>query len=581
MLSALAVLGLFSLVTVTTCSPLRHGWKTTLESSFADFGYSVLTTAQAADVASHYKVVGLEKCTGNGQGFDTVAGIYENARLLKLADASVKVFFYMSTINDHLQCYYSAYAAFLARPDWWLRDDAGNPINVTTNPPVPVLDYSNSEARAWWRSIPLGGANTSRLIDGLLADQAGLWACGSGVSASRCSAINKARSLLVREAQDMFTALNNGTVLQNGISMYASTPDYNMYTLPDADGIMAEHFASFESIVKVPATSTTPVTFHYDYEKVGNFLGAVRNASAAGKMVVLAAWPGPIQSITAAWPSYANNLQPTTNAGWRDALVFYRHFALAGWATVASETVFLQYMGWYNGIVNGVVGCGGDTSKCATPLPWYDDVNRPLGAPLGPAVPGGNVCTSTGCFATSWTRQFEFATSYLDLVNPNASGMTWYSTSSTPSASASPTQTASVSPSPQATPSAPGMTTAAGAGRGLSVAAIAAITASMLVVAVAAAAFGWKRLAYSPFVSYASKRAAIVVTTNPVASHYRAAVVPSSAVEASLPWREKNAGIASSSAATVASSRASANSWRMTAAPASSSNSRSGQLFYV
>ena len=548
-------------------APLTHGWENALAASFADFGYSILSPAQAADVASHYKVVGLEKCTGNAQRVDSVAGIYESARLLKLADPTVKALFYMSTINDHLECYYSAHAAFLARPDWWLRDDSGAPINVTASPPVPVLDFLNQEARAWWVSIPLGGANTSRLIDGLLADQAGLWNCGSRVSASRCAAINAARSVLVREAQDMFTALNNGTVLQNGISMYSSTPDYNMYSLPDADGIMAEHFASFESIIRTPASGSAPATWRYDFALVGKFLAAVQNASAAGKTVVLAAWPGPITGVSGPWPSFANGLQPRTTAGWRDALLYYHAFALAGWATVASERVFLQYQGWYNGFINGVVGCGGDANTCGAPSPWYADLYRPLGEPLGPAVPSGDVCTSAGCVPTAWTRQFQFATSFLDLVNPNASGLTWYSVSSTPSASASP----SASPSPQSTPPPPGAV--ADAGGGLSVGAAAAVSASAIVFAVAAAACEFRRARLKRGVAASSS----VATVNSLAS------APNKTFRVTRSWRGEPSLVASSAAPLAAlrasSVAANAASYRWTAGPTDARGS--GQLAYV
>jgi hypothetical protein len=52
----------------------------------------------------------------------------------------------------------------------------------------------------------------------------------------------------VSELQALFNATNGGVVLQNGLAFYpppASPPDHNLYTLPDARGVLVEHFSVF------------------------------------------------------------------------------------------------------------------------------------------------------------------------------------------------------------------------------------------------------------------------------------------------------------------------------------------------
>lgn len=62
-----------------------HSWTTALDAQMIDFGYQPLDVAQAADVASHYRVVSLEKCSGGVDKTGTEAAIYASAKLLKAA----------------------------------------------------------------------------------------------------------------------------------------------------------------------------------------------------------------------------------------------------------------------------------------------------------------------------------------------------------------------------------------------------------------------------------------------------------------------------------------------------------------
>ena len=139
--------------------------------TFADFrSPSLLTDAQAEFVASKYRIVSLEKCTGAATT-KTEEAIYSTARQLKKKDPTTKVIFYLATDQQGIGCY-KANDEFKVHPEWHLKDDKGTEV------PGPVLDCSNAEARNWWTRIPLSGVDNtgefegtpvSELIDGVLA----------------------------------------------------------------------------------------------------------------------------------------------------------------------------------------------------------------------------------------------------------------------------------------------------------------------------------------------------------------------------------------------------------------------------
>ena len=320
-----------------------HGWERGLDAQFIDFGYSQLSDAQAAFVATHYSVVSLEKCTGP---FPTETGIATLARKLKAFNPSLRVLSYLHTDAVSLDCY-AAFATFKANPRWWLVDDAGN---VSYNAPgVPVIDVTVPEARDFWVGIllneSLSGGPLRGLIDGVLADGTGAFCGQQHLSAARCSARAAAKSLMIQQLQlrlnQSVAPLDGsagGSVVGNGFFMYPQSPDplNNLYTLGDMDGIMLEHFAVFESVTRAGAL---------DASRAALSLARVSQAAALGKFVVLATWPGLCVTPFAptGFPSWPGDAQPKTMQGWREALVANHTFAFAAYLTVAEVNVWMQY----------------------------------------------------------------------------------------------------------------------------------------------------------------------------------------------------------------------------------------------
>ena len=377
----------------------------------------MLDSTQAAFVASHYRIVSIEKCTSP---FPTEKSVYQDAALLKSIDPSVKVLFYWDTDQAGLSCY-DIYAPVLANPSWWLRDDDGLVVYGDPHPlpGLPMIDYTVTAARDWWVSVPLNNSAAATLIDGVFVDGIGsrcpAWS-SANISAERCAALIFGKSQMVRQLQDLLTATNGGAVIGNGIDMYPGGPiDHNLYTLNDMNGIMSEHFASFE---QVTSAGTLNVNL------VAELIALVIDIAAMNKTVVVAFWPGLYSGPSTPdgyfpWP---NNTQPNTTAGWRAALVAKHTFAYAAFLTMAAPSVWMQYLGFYNAITQGGIACPDVPESCAAPNPWYPDLYRPLGPPTSAAVRTGNV----------WTRQFAHATSVLNLDNPDASQINFVSPTAAP-----------------------------------------------------------------------------------------------------------------------------------------------------
>ena len=397
-----------------------HGWDTALASQFIDFGYQPLSQAQAIDVASHYGIVSLEKCSGGADKTGTEAAIWASAALLKAAKPSIKVMFYLATDLGGLQCY-RALETYRAHPEWWLRDDAGALVNNSKDSSgdgIPLPDYTVPAARAWWASIPLngttggGGGGVAALIDGVLADGTGdpCLRLGADISPARCAALAAGKAAMVEEMQGIFTAANGGVVMQNGVDMYPGNEQNNLPWLAHSNGFQAEHFAVFESVLPSGKLNVT---------RVEEFFDVIAAAAATGKLVVVSTWPGLCTTpfTPQGYPSWPNNTQPTSNDGWRAALLAKHTFALAGFLIMAEENVWMAYEGWYNGFTQGAVSCPDAPSTCAAPSPWYPDLGAPLGPPQGRAsrVKGTNL----------WTRAFAHANVTLNLDDPDASFINW------------------------------------------------------------------------------------------------------------------------------------------------------------
>ena len=209
---------LTSLPNLNTEKAWTHGWNSALDSQFIDFGYKLMSSSQASFVASHYKIVSIEKCTGSPK-ITTEMGFYASAQQLKAIDPQIKVLFYWNVKQVSLTCYAAA-EQFLSQPSWWLRDDTGAFVNISAG--IPYLDTTVAAARSWWAHVPLNGT-WAALMDGVLADGTGSICPSSKMSFARCQAYISGRSAMIQELQSLLNStVRGGIVLGNGIQMTRS-----------------------------------------------------------------------------------------------------------------------------------------------------------------------------------------------------------------------------------------------------------------------------------------------------------------------------------------------------------------------
>jgi hypothetical protein len=404
-----------------------HGWDTSSQSTFADIRNADLwTDAQVADAVSKYRVISLEKCTGDGNGTFTEDAIYAAAVKIKRASPGTAVVFYLATDQQGAQCPTRWGAEFDKHPEWWLKDDAGTVLTPH------VMDHTVAAARSWWASIPLNGTDgagsfdgrpVSELIDGVLCDGAG-WKAHAGIATARLEALEDGLFAMIAELQAKLTAANGGVAMANGISMYGGrnadprTPtDRNVKALGFVDAIMNEHSAVFESVNAKNAS--------LNVETVAQDLDAIERAaqlSNGSKAVFMQTWPG-LYATTGfndgtVYPPVANGGEPSprNNGEWRDALRAHFGFAHALYLSVAQDNVWWMYAAYWYESHTGYLACPEDPDSCAAPPEWYADLDKPLGAPLGPRK---LVAPYT------WERKFEHASVRLDLNMPNASAVTF------------------------------------------------------------------------------------------------------------------------------------------------------------
>lgn len=389
-----------------------HGWGSGAEMTWADFGYTLLTDAQAEFCVEKYKVVSLEKCTGQAQGMLTEKAIYQTAKQLKAKDPNVKVIFYLATDLGGFQCY-AENKTLTEHPEWWLKDDKGAVV------PGPKLDWTVPEAREWWVGIPLKGDGngtfegtpTADLIDGVLADGAG-YGTIAGISDARREVLSDAKAAGIGEMQRVMTAANGGVVMANGISMYASQEDPrntstedHLSLLKHTDAILNEHTAVFEAVNPNGTLNIPLVSRNLD-----DIVAAAANRS---KSVFVSTWPGLYTGFKNGNPAYpAGVTTPQSKDEWRDALRAHFPFAYAVFLSVAEVNTWFFYGGvWYE-LHQGYVTCPEAPESCMAPPEWYPQLQQSLGAPKGPREPQGY---------GKWTREFEHASVSVDLVAPNAS----------------------------------------------------------------------------------------------------------------------------------------------------------------
>jgi dienelactone hydrolase len=227
-----------------------------------------LTDAQIAFLASHSRLIALEKSHGVGVHGSTEKGIADTARRLKRCNPDVKVLFYFNAFIN-----WPGYDAFKTyRSEWTLRGLDGQVVTHTSGTPRP--DPSNAEFREWWSEV-VAAAHRAAPLDGVFVD-ALPQALSPGLA--RQVGDNKAKAV-VAGLREMIVLtkrkLGPGRlIVANGLR---TTSFREILDWEGIDLVMIEHFGGF--------ATATPADITADLESIA--LAALK-----GRGVVMKGWPG-------------------------------------------------------------------------------------------------------------------------------------------------------------------------------------------------------------------------------------------------------------------------------------------------
>ena len=326
------------------------------------------------------------------------------ASQLRSLNPTIKLLFYFNSILSYGDCYTSG-PNFEDHPSYYLKNDNGIPYG---GPQRHAYDLTQSPVRDFVADSSTSVPGQGTLLDGVMADNAndGAW---EGMSTARYNALVRGHHASLNQTRSAVQmSMRPGALLiANALTQYATPPDHGLALLPFVDGLMLEHFNSFESLDRVTG-ALSPAAFALTAR-------LVREASAAGKVVLIKAWPGPIcQPIGALGPSWCGpRSAPTTHAGRAEVAGTALEAALAAYLILATDYTFFSFSWWYTS-TDGAFPCDDDGS-CSAPGGWYPELSKRLGPPLGDASLNGTV----------YSRAFQFASVHFDATNVSAGHISW------------------------------------------------------------------------------------------------------------------------------------------------------------
>jgi len=226
-----------------------------------------LTDEQIAFLASHSRLITLEKSHGVAVHGSTEKGIADTARRLKQRNPDVKVLFYFNAFVN-----WPGYDAFKTyRPEWTLRARDGKVVTHPSGTPRP--DPSNAQFREWWSEV-IAAAHRAAPLDGFFVD-----ALPQALTPGLARQVGDAKAqAIVRGLREMIALTKRKlgprrVVVANGIR---TTSFREILDWEGIDFVMIEHFASFGC--------DSPADIKAD-------LDSIVLAAAKGKSVIIKGWP--------------------------------------------------------------------------------------------------------------------------------------------------------------------------------------------------------------------------------------------------------------------------------------------------
>lgn len=370
--------------------------------------------------------------------------------------------------------------ALISHPEWWLRDDAGNLIPFggkrVCRPDEPAgicpraqIDTSVAAAQDFFANLSVSlfheQGEAARLLDGVMVDGtswSGPSRYGPNVSAARYEKLFAGKMTMLAKMQAILKGLNGGEVWGNPLLEYGQIgpPGHEgESTGADWNTTMAYYDGAFDEMVSAQQLSllcrlsfagiadedsralrsqfggfgTMDKNGSWDVSRMRYSFESILNASAAGKTIIIHAFPGPAGTTEGGegmFPTRGNvatgntfhvaqwagpTRVPATAAACRAAAAARLVESLAPFLIVASERVFFGY-GWFYNLEDGYLPCPSEI-ECGMPGQWFLEYSKPLGPPVGPATFDGT--------KTVWQRRFAHAAVSVDLRDRSLSKIVW------------------------------------------------------------------------------------------------------------------------------------------------------------
>ena len=327
-----------------------------------------LTDEEVKFVATHTDFLCLEKGHGSTPHLYTEAGIEFDVQRIKVLNPELRLIYYWNTFLDYSM--YDAHDVYESHPEWWLYYQDGTLDQK--NGRIKRYDLSLPEVREWWAE-EVRKAVMERSADGVFMDafpqitneaNIALWGQEKfdSIQEGLFELIRMTREKTDSSAILMFNGIRNTDAMHFGM-------DY--IDITDASAI--EHFDHFSSTSK---------------ENIQRDMENMMEAGKRGKIVVLKAFPG-----------FNWTMSDKMSEPYEDLLEEAREnitFPLACFLVAAQPYSYFNYSWGYR------EGHGS--------LDWYDELDRPLGKPLGDAVQDG----------WEYTREFEHVKVWVNLETKEA-----------------------------------------------------------------------------------------------------------------------------------------------------------------
>jgi hypothetical protein len=318
------------------------------------------------------------------------------------ADANVGMYYRSDMALELAEC--STHSdEWNAHPEYWLKDDKGNYIKEhgTTH----MMDYSNQACADFFAGVyqsifDVKLASGKPVIDYIYMDGAGCskTAYQPGIGPARSAAICSGKLNMIATLQAKLNAAGEG---QNLVLNGMDTPETAALFVPTgAAGAMFDHWTILQYL------NRSNGDFLVDAMDAG--FSFVQSKIVSNITVQIKGWPGPIVKQKDQYP--ANIPTPKTPAELQSVGSERFNSELAFFLLVAEDSFYWLYS-WFWGWDDWVPGESGSS----VPNGFFAQAKCQLGAPKGKGARVAGTWT--------YTREFEHATVFVDLMNRTASNV--------------------------------------------------------------------------------------------------------------------------------------------------------------